>query len=88
MPDLPSFADWIFNDLTLSIAEWFARSWYEAPRLAQIAIVLAGVLGLVAIVIGALNYPGILATVAIGCGIASIAATVLIVFTIAVIRGE
>jgi len=50
--------------------------------------VLAGVLGLVAIVIGALNYPGILATVAIGCGIASIAATVLIVFTIAVIRGE
>jgi hypothetical protein len=88
MPDLSSFGDWLFNDLSLSIAEWLARGWYEAPRLAQIAMALATVLGLVAIVIGVLNYPGIMATVAIGCGIASIAAAVLIVFTTAVIRGE
>jgi hypothetical protein len=87
MPD-PSLGDWLFNDVAQAVEEWFIRGWLGAPRTAQVAIFAAVLLGLVALLIGAFTYPGSLAIVAIGCGVVCILAAVLIVFTIAVIRGE
>lgn len=87
MPD-SSLGEWIFNDLIQAAVEWFARGWLEAPRIAQIAVGIAMLVGLIVLILGVLAYPGILAIVGISCGIALLLMAILIVFTIAVIRGE
>jgi hypothetical protein len=87
MPD-PTLGEWLFNDAVHAVGEWFIRDWLRAPRTAQVGIAAALLLGLVALLVGAFTYPGTLAIVAFGCGFVCLTAAILIVFTIAVLRGE
>jgi hypothetical protein len=87
MPD-SSLGDLVANEVGQNVFAWAIHQAARAPRVAQVAMLGAAALAALFLVAGRLLYPGTAAFACFAVGGILLAAIVLTLFTIAVIRGE